>query len=107
MVLLENDAFLNELTKLFQKARNTGSVTMTFKRYDGHTKPKPRPGRPPLPESQEHMCIVRAKSRTKKISTVIHQKDINKFQVAYSSLLKGNLDGLKKLKKPKSKTKAE
>lgn len=37
----------------------------------------------------------------------MHQKDINKFQVAYSSLLKGNLDGLKKLKKPKSKTKAE
>lgn len=74
---------------------------------DGRTKPKPRPGKPPLPESQEHMCLVRAKSRTKKIATVIHQKDINKFQVAYSSLLKGNLDGLKKLKKSKSKTKAE
>lgn len=74
---------------------------------DGHDRPKPREGKPPLPEPQENMCIVRAKSRTKKISTIIHQKDINKFQVAYSSLLKGNLDGLKKLKKPKTKTKAE
>ncbi|XP_022907302.1 signal recognition particle 14 kDa protein [Onthophagus taurus] len=107
MVLLENDVFLTELTKLFQKARQTGSVMMTFKRYDGYDKPIPRRGNPPLPEPQEHMCIVRAKSRTKKISTVIHQKDINKFQVAYSSLLKGNLDGLKKLKKPKAKSKAE
>lgn len=117
--------FLSELTKLFQKSRLSGSVTMTFKRCkfyfccmciskvywllldDGNNKPQPRKGRPPLPEPQEHMCIIRAKSRTKKISTVVHQRDINKFQVAYSSLLKGNLDGLKKLKKPKAKTKAE
>nr|CAH7742251.1 unnamed protein product [Callosobruchus chinensis] len=53
------------------------------------------------------MCLVRAKFRSKTIATIIHQKDVNKFQVAYSSLLKGNLDGLKKLKKPKTKTKAE
>ncbi|XP_018334418.1 signal recognition particle 14 kDa protein [Agrilus planipennis] len=107
MVLLENDAFLSELTKLFQKARLTASVTITFKRYDGRTKPKPREGKPPLPESQEHLCLIRAKSRNKKIATVVHQKDINKFQLAYSSLLKGNLDGLKKLKKTKTKAKAD
>lgn len=74
---------------------------------DGHDRPKPREGRPPLPEPQENMCLVRAKSRSKKIATVVHQRDINKFQVAYSSLLKGNLDGLKKLKKFKVKTKTE
>ncbi|XP_056636560.1 signal recognition particle 14 kDa protein [Diorhabda carinulata] len=107
MVLLENDAFLLELTKLFQKCRLDGSVTITFKRYDGRNRPIPRAGRPPLPEPQENMCLVRAKSRSKKIATVIHQKDVNKFQVAYSNLLKGNLDGLKKLKKTKTKTKAE
>ncbi|KAG5894940.1 hypothetical protein JTB14_023289 [Gonioctena quinquepunctata] len=107
MVLLENDSFLTELRKLFQKARLEGSVTMTFKRYDGRNRPIPRPGKPPLPESHEHMCLVRAKFRSKKIATVIHQKDVNKFQVAYSSLLKTTLDGLKKLKKPKTKTKAD
>ncbi|KAK5648261.1 hypothetical protein RI129_003153 [Pyrocoelia pectoralis] len=107
MVLLENDLFLSELTKFFQKARLSGSVSMTFKRYDGRTRPIPREGRPPLPEPQEHMCLIRAKLKTKKIATVVHQKDINKFQVAYSSLLKGNIDGLKKLKKMKTKTKAE
>lgn len=36
----------------------------------------------------------------------IHQKDVNKFQLAYCNLLKGNLDGLKKLKKTKNKPKA-
>nr|XP_023019139.1 signal recognition particle 14 kDa protein [Leptinotarsa decemlineata] len=107
MVLLENDSFLTELRKLFQKARLDGSVTMTFKRYDGRNRPIPRPDRPPLPDLREHMCLVRAKFRSEKIATVIHQKDVNKFQVAYSSLLKGSLDGLKKLKKPKNKTKAE
>ncbi|XP_028143105.1 signal recognition particle 14 kDa protein [Diabrotica virgifera virgifera] len=107
MVLLENDTFLLELTKLFQKSRLDGSVTMTFKRYNGRNRPNPRPGKPPIPEPQEHFCLVRAKSRSKKIATVIHQRDVNKFQVAYSSLLKGNIDGLKKLKKPKTKTKAE
>lgn len=52
------------------------------------------------------MCLIHACSRNKKISTVVSSKDINKFQVAYSSLLKGNMDGLKKLKKPKTKSKA-
>ncbi|KAK9886611.1 hypothetical protein WA026_017533 [Henosepilachna vigintioctopunctata] len=80
---------------------------MTFKRYDGIDRPQPRDGKPPLPEPQEHMCLVRAKSRSKKIATVVKQKDINKFQVAYSNLLKGNLDGLRKLKKSKIKNKAE
>ncbi|CAG9861806.1 unnamed protein product [Phyllotreta striolata] len=107
MVLLENDLFLLELTKLFQKARLDSSVTMTFKRYNGKNRPIPRAGKPPLPEPQEQMCLVRARSKSKKIATVIHQKDINKFQVAYSNLLKGNLDGLKKLKKPKTKAKTE
>lgn len=74
---------------------------------DGRNRPEPRPGRPALPEPQEHMCLLRAKLRTKKIATVVHQRDINKFQQAYSNLLKASLDGLKKLKKPKAKTKAE
>ncbi|XP_066262524.1 signal recognition particle 14 kDa protein [Euwallacea similis] len=108
MVLLESDAFLSELSKMFQKARLDGSVTMTFKRYDGIDRPgSPREGKPPLPEVTEHLCLIRAKFRSKKLATVVHQKDVNKFQVAYSSLLKGNLDGLKKLKKPKTKTKVE
>jgi signal recognition particle subunit SRP14 len=91
---------------MFRKARNQGSVTLTMKRYDGRTKPTPREGRKPLPEPSEYMCLIRAGLKNKKISTVVHPKDVNKFQQAYSSMLKGNLDGLKKLKKTKTKAKA-
>ncbi|XP_043274165.1 signal recognition particle 14 kDa protein [Venturia canescens] len=102
MVLLENETFLTELTRLFEKSRLSGSVVLTIKRFNGQNKPVPRKGRPPLPKPTEYMCLVRATLRSKKISTVIHSKDVNKFQQAYWSLLKSNINGLKKLKKVKS-----
>ncbi|EEB19058.1 Signal recognition particle 14 kDa protein, putative [Pediculus humanus corporis] len=105
MVLLSNEAFLTELTKFFQKSRLKGSVSLTMKRYDGRTTPIPREGKKPLPPPSEYHCLMRATYKTKKISTVIHQKDVSKFQAAYCILLKGNLDGLKKLKKSKNKPK--
>ncbi|KAG5313633.1 SRP14 protein, partial [Acromyrmex insinuator] len=123
MVLLENDAvtqhrncsltykrltdefslqFLTELTKLFDKSRLSGAVSLTIKRFNGHNKPVPRKGRPPLPTPTEYLCLVRASLRNKKITTIIHSKDVNKFQQAYWNLLKTNISGLKKLKKAKS-----
>ncbi|KAK3094092.1 hypothetical protein FSP39_024062 [Pinctada imbricata] len=108
MVLLENDTFLSELTKLFQKGKSSGSLSLTMKRYDGRTKPEPRKGS--LPEPHEYKCLVRATLGNKKISTVINQKDVNKFQMAYANVLKGNMDGLKKKDKKsaaKGKTKSK
>ncbi|XP_023940007.1 signal recognition particle 14 kDa protein [Bicyclus anynana] len=105
MVLLGNEEFLTELSKLFQKARTSGSVTMTMKRYDGRTKPHPRDGTPAV-KDPEYKCLVRAQSRSKKISTVIEQGDVEKFTMAYSNLLKTSVNGLKRLKKPKKKAMA-
>ncbi|XP_052769965.1 signal recognition particle 14 kDa protein-like [Mya arenaria] len=105
MVYLENDTFLTELTKMFQKSRTSGSVTLTMKRYDGRSKPKPRKGH--LPEPSEYKCLVRANLGNKKLSTVISQKDVNKFQMAYTNLLKGNMDGLKKRDKKTGKSKVK
>ncbi|KPI92389.1 PREDICTED: signal recognition particle 14 kDa protein [Papilio xuthus] len=102
MVLLTNDEFLTELTKLFQKARVSGSVTMTMKRYDGRTKPHPRDGTPAVP-NPKYKCLIRAQSSSKKISTVIDQEDVEKFSTAYTNLLKTSVNGLKRLKKPKKK----
>ena len=71
----------------------------------------------------EFMCLIRANYRSEKISTVVsgpqkwvlsrtcplkifskvHQKDVNKFQLAYCNLLKSNMDGLKRQKKTKTK----
>ncbi|XP_028160141.1 signal recognition particle 14 kDa protein [Ostrinia furnacalis] len=105
MVLLGNDEFLAELTKLFQKARGEGSVTMTMKRYDGRTKPQPRDGTPAV-KNPSYKCLIRAQFRNNKISTVIEQRDVEKFSTAYSNLLKMSVNGLKRLKKPKKKAMA-
>uniref|UniRef100_T1IPU6 Signal recognition particle 14 kDa protein n=1 Tax=Strigamia maritima TaxID=126957 RepID=T1IPU6_STRMM len=105
MAILENDTFLSELTRLFQKSRQTGSLSISMKRYDGRSKPVSKtPRNLPSPPS-EYKCLIRAKLGNKKISTVIHAKDINKFQLAYASVLKGNMDALKKRDKKASKGK--
>nr|AFK10691.1 signal recognition particle-like protein [Callorhinchus milii] len=104
MVLLESDSFLTELTRLFQKCRGSGSVYLTMKKYDGRTKPVPRKGNPDPFEPAENKCLLRATDGKKKISTVISSKEVNKFQMAYSNLLRAHMDGLKK-KDKKSKTK--
>ncbi|XP_041352304.1 signal recognition particle 14 kDa protein-like [Gigantopelta aegis] len=93
-MLLENDSFLTELTKLFQKGKSSGSVLLCMKRYDGRTKPKPRSGQ--VPDTHDCKCLIRASLGNKKISTVVNQRDVNKFQMAYANLLKANMDGLKK-----------
>ncbi|XP_014250771.1 signal recognition particle 14 kDa protein [Cimex lectularius] len=105
MVLLDNDTFLTKLTILFHEARNTGSIGITMKRYDGRTKHLPKNGSK-NPEPSEYMCLLRASLANRKISTIVHPKEVNRFQQAYCSLLRGNMDGLKKVKKSKQKTKA-
>ena len=108
MVLLENEQFLTELTKFYQKAKTAGTVSVTMKRYDGRTKPvsrKQKKNEPIPPEPNEYKCLMRASMGSRKISTVVSAKDVNKFQVAYSNLLRGNLELKKKEKKPQSKTK--
>ncbi|XP_078262357.1 signal recognition particle 14 kDa protein isoform X1 [Rhinoraja longicauda] len=104
MVLLESDSFLTELTRLFQKCRSSGSIYLTMKKYDGRTKPVPRKGNPDNFEPADNKCLLRATDGKKKISTVISSKEVNKFQMAYSNLLRAHMDGLKKKdKKNKSK----
>ncbi|KAK2174457.1 hypothetical protein NP493_801g02019 [Ridgeia piscesae] len=107
MVLLENDAFLTELTKLFQKSKSSGSLNITMKKYDGRTKPKPREGHTQVPDAAEHKCLIRATLANKKLSTVVSQRDMNKFQLAYANVLKANMDGLKKKEKTKGKSKTK
>ncbi|CAH0747330.1 unnamed protein product [Bemisia tabaci] len=105
MVLLENDVFLTHLKEMFAKSRQKGTVQLTMKRYDGRTKPRPKNPDKELPEPSEHLCLIRAVHKSKKLSTVVHSKDVNKFQLAYCSLLKTSFDGLQKRSK-KSKSKA-
>uniref|UniRef100_A0A8D8RX41 Signal recognition particle 14 kDa protein n=1 Tax=Cacopsylla melanoneura TaxID=428564 RepID=A0A8D8RX41_9HEMI len=104
MVHLDGDAFLAELSKLFQNSKTSGSITLTMKRYDGRTKPIPRdPAKEQVPT--ESMCLIRAQYKNKKIRTVVHAREVNKFQLAYCSLLKTSITGLKKYKSTKTKSK--
>jgi signal recognition particle subunit SRP14 len=105
MVLLENEQFLTELTKFYQRAKTAGTVSVNMKRYDGRTKPVPKKDRnnivPLSNEPHEYKCLFRANMGSKKLSTVVSAKDVNKFQVAYSNLIRGNIE-LKKKEKVKS-----
>ncbi|KAF7240950.1 hypothetical protein EG68_10438 [Paragonimus skrjabini miyazakii] len=108
-MLLDNDTFLTHLNRLFTQSKSGGSLFITMKRCkvfiiidesidDGRTKPTPRKGKQitePHPNA-ENSCLFRVTLGSQKISTVVHQKDMNRFNQAYSNLLKANIDGLKK-----------
>ncbi|NXX85213.1 SRP14 protein, partial [Urocolius indicus] len=99
--------FLTELTRLFQKCRTSGSVFITLKKYDGRTKPVPRKGHVESFEPADNKCLLRATDGKKKISTVVSDNfGLERFEalLAYSNLLRANMDGLKK-KDKKSKNK--
>jgi len=53
------DHFLSELTKLFQQQRvkNSGSLSLTMKRYDGRTKPKAKLTKKQRLEQKNHHQI--------------------------------------------------
>ncbi|KAH7730241.1 signal recognition particle 14-like protein [Aphelenchoides avenae] len=108
MTLLENDAFLVELNKLFHKSRlgGPGAVYVTIKNYNGRTKPVPRKPEDAAKVPHEKLCLFRATVGNNKISTVVHAKEVNKFQMAYISVLKTNADNLKKREKEKKPTAA-
>lgn len=72
---------------------------------DGHDRPKPREGRPPLPLPDEYKCLIRAKASSKKLSTVVSQDDVPKVMEEYSKILKNGMDNLKKVKRNRNKQK--
>ncbi|KAK7073545.1 RNA-binding signal recognition particle subunit srp14 [Halocaridina rubra] len=90
---------------------------MLYYSYDGRTRPIPkvrkiRQGKKtqiirkePLPTPDEFSCLIRAKSKSKKISTVISAEDAIRFQLQFCQFLRSNMDGLKKEKKTKKKSK--
>ncbi|KAK0408438.1 hypothetical protein QR680_003958 [Steinernema hermaphroditum] len=104
---IESDAFLVELNDMFQKSRMGGSdsVTITLKHYDGRIKPHPKDPKKAAKAAAkaENFCMFRARLGNKKISCVVPAKEVNKFQSAYSSVLKCNMDNLKKPEKVEKK----
>jgi len=123
MVYLDNDSFLNELVRMFSqsKVKGNGTVYVTMKKFDGTKTPsnpstsgkavktkasdKKKKSQKATEESAPvHACLIRAKLQSRKLTTLVAGKDVNKFQLAYCSVLRGNMDALKKTKKNKSKS---
>uniref|UniRef100_A0A5F8AM26 Signal recognition particle 14 kDa protein n=1 Tax=Macaca mulatta TaxID=9544 RepID=A0A5F8AM26_MACMU len=133
MVLLESEQFLTELTRLFQKCRTSGSVYITLKKCKqregsramlpgcpvsgSHRSLSAADRRLPLPSvtlywahsglrAWKMMGIVAGAvpSAEPPRLLLVSSKEVNKFQMAYSNLLRANMDGLKKRDK-KNKTK--
>ena len=103
MVKLENDQFLNELNRMFDRSKAKGSVSLSMKRTNMKSrkhKPSAEAGSASSPE--EYVCLVRATDGKKKASTAVHAKDYFKFQASYSTILKAHMDGLKKKEKVKA-----
>jgi|TARA_B110000305_G_scaffold66397_1_gene74290 signal recognition particle subunit SRP14 len=105
MVLLENDQFLTELTKMYERNRESGSVWVTMKR--SMMKRLPKRGERPSPEQvlndPEWVRLIRASDGKKKISTTVETKAAEKFSRSLSLVQMASMDGLQELKKPSKK----
>ncbi|CAH9083713.1 unnamed protein product [Cuscuta epithymum] len=95
MVRLQPDPFLNELTSMFERTMETGSVWVTLK----HSSDKSKAQRNKLKtsgEKIEYKCLIRATDGKKNISTMVGPKDHQRFQASYAILLKARMTALKK-----------
>lgn len=94
-VHLDSPQFLNELIKLYEGAREKGSVWVTFKRSSMKSKAaknKMKTEKEPI----EYKCLVRATNGKKTIATALSAKEHQKFQSSYATILKAHMTALKK-----------
>ncbi|TYH27852.1 hypothetical protein ES288_A02G101800v1, partial [Gossypium darwinii] len=106
MVLLQSDPFLNELTSMFERSTETGSVWVTLKRSSLKSKAqrnKMKTAEQPI----EYRCLVRATNGKKTISTSVGAKDHQRFQASYATILKAHMTALKKRERKDRKKAAE
>mmetsp|Transcript_20423 Transcript_20423/g.35108 ORF Transcript_20423/g.35108 Transcript_20423/m.35108 type:complete len:120 (+) Transcript_20423:52-411(+) len=112
MVLLDQDAFLNELTKLYQRSRTSGSVYVSMKRHTGpvkggREKTDKKPSKQEAAGAEpENRCLIRATDGKKeKFSCIVGHKDQVRFQMMFANILKVHCDALKKRDKKDAKRK--
>ncbi|KAL2636153.1 hypothetical protein R1flu_007632 [Riccia fluitans] len=105
MVLLDTDPFLNELTKLYENNRESGTVWVTLKRSTLKPQRKRKPEDTTDAGDTQFRCLVRATDGKKKISAALTAKDHQRFQMAYATVLKAHMDSLKKRDKKDKKEK--
>ena len=93
-MLMENDAFLTELTKLFERTRERGTVTCVMKIVkEGQNKPTPKGEKRPEPTLEEvrapgsgYGVLVRATDGKRKVSTFVKPEKTAKFSKSYKTI---------------------
>ncbi|XP_061341061.1 signal recognition particle 14 kDa protein [Gastrolobium bilobum] len=106
MVLLQLDPFLNELTSMFERSTEKGSVWVTLKRSSLKSKGQ-RNKLATAGEAIEYRCLIRATDGKKTISTSVGPKDHQRFQASYATILKAHMTALKKRERKDKKKSAE
>ncbi|KAK4755075.1 hypothetical protein SAY87_008832 [Trapa incisa] len=97
MVLLQLDPFLNELTSMFEKSTEKGSIWVTLKQDVASLKSKAQRNKMrTVGSSIKYRCLVRATDGKKTISTSVGTKDHQQFQASYATILKAHMTALKK-----------
>lgn len=66
-------------------------ITDKTNRRPSKDKEKDKPAKADKMDKAENLCLIRAKVGRKRISTIVQQKDLNKFQLSYSNLIRGNM----------------
>ncbi|KAK9665032.1 hypothetical protein RND81_14G085700 [Saponaria officinalis] len=104
MPALNTDAFLNELTAMYERTTEKGSIWVTMKRSSMMAKVhrnKLKTADQPI----DYRCLVRATDGKKTISTTVGAKEHLRFQASYATILKAHMTSLKKRER-KDKRKA-
>lgn len=98
MPQLDENRFLKELGRMYERHKSQGSVWITMKSSNN----KPRSKTKEYPK-EDYMCLVRAqagkKEKKREIATLVAAAQYPKFQQAMINIMKANMDALKKKEK--------
>ncbi|KAG2196859.1 hypothetical protein INT47_011379 [Mucor saturninus] len=101
-------AFTVELGQFYEKSKTAGTVSVTMKRMTAPRllrvskvkKVMPKGGNAVVEaeskDDVQYPCLVRAVYKKHKISTIIAPDDFDRFQNAYSTIIRAYMDSLKK-----------
>ncbi|XP_021747834.1 signal recognition particle 14 kDa protein-like [Chenopodium quinoa] len=92
---LNSDSFLNELTAMYERNTEKGSVWVTLKRSSMKSKVQ-RNKMNTAGEAIDYRCLIRATDGKKTISTTVGPKEHQRFQASYATILKAHMTSLKK-----------
>ncbi|KMT15855.1 hypothetical protein BVRB_3g058220 [Beta vulgaris subsp. vulgaris] len=101
---LNSDSFLNELTAMYERSTEKGSVWVTLKRSSMKAKVHINKMKT-AGETIDYRCLIRATDGKKTISTTVGPKEHQRFQASYATILKAHMTSLKKRER-KDKRKA-